>query len=633
MDEARAAHQRAEAARRTGKLGEAAAQYRRVAELRPSGEALVNLGNALLELHQTGDALRAYQQALALDPRQPAACFGIGCALRDSHPADAAAAFSRAIVLAPEFAPAHEKLVDMQIAAGNGDAACAAICQALLRVDTPALRAAFTELFSVITPAADAPGLRQIMLRALSERWTRPQDLAVAAGALAALHPPIRADDLLLRTLLTITPVCDADVEQALTAQRRALLERVMSSAATDTSTMTMLSTLARQGWINEFAWSVTPAESLAVADLGATVQAALDGGQTPPMAQVVALAMYRPLSTLRQAERLLAARPPAAVAAVFTQQIAEPAEEARLRADIPRATAIEDTTSQNVRGQYEENPYPRWVVAPAVPPRRPLGAWLAARYPSVNLPSGRPLRLLVAGCGTGQHPLELARCFSGAEILAIDLSLASLGYAARMTKVLGVTGIDYRQADLLRAGELGGRFDVIESSGVLHHLDDLWAGWRSLLSVLEPGGVMTVSLYTEKGRADVRAARGWIARQGYPATAEGLRQCRQDMRDLSDRWARNLTSSPDFASLSGCRDLLFHVRESAVTPLQVKSFLEKEGLTLLGVETSAATRRAFLASEGENRLIDLAAWDRFERKNPDCFKGMIHLWVSKPNR
>ena len=97
--------------------------------------------------------------------------------------------------------------------------------------------------------------------------------------------------------------------------------------------------------------------------------------------------------------------------------------------------------------------------------------------------------QVLVAGCGTGSHAIIAAHRFRGARVLAVDLSLSSLTYAKRKTRELGVTNIDYAQADILRLGGIARSFDVIESVGVLHHLDDPFAGWRILLSLLRPGG------------------------------------------------------------------------------------------------------------------------------------------------
>jgi hypothetical protein len=64
----------------------------------------------------------------------------------------------------------------------------------------------------------------------------------------------------------------------------------------------------------------------------------------------------------------------------------------------------------------------------------------------------------------------------------------------------------------------------------------------------------------------------------------------------LHDDWAIRLSSSPDFCSSSACRDLLFHVHEQAVTPLEVSEFLRTEGISLLGVLAPPGAERAFKA-------------------------------------
>jgi len=76
---------------------------------------------------------------------------------------------------------------------------------------------------------------------------------------------------------------------------------------------------------------------------------------------------------------------------------------------------------------------------------------------------------------------IETAQRFVGASVLAVDLSVASLAYAKRKTGALDRSNIEYAQADILKLGALERTFDLIESSGVLHHLADPYAGWRVL--------------------------------------------------------------------------------------------------------------------------------------------------------
>ncbi len=78
-----------------------------------------------------------------------------------------------------------------------------------------------------------------------------------------------------------------------------------------------------------------------------------------------------------------------------------------------------------------------------ALDPDRSARAAAAARSISAQQISVRPVPqhsanptvdVLIAGCGTGQHAIETAQRFSGARVLAIDLSLTSLAYAKRKT-------------------------------------------------------------------------------------------------------------------------------------------------------------------------------------------------------
>src|SRR5206468_9745575 len=111
--------------------------------------------------------------------------------------------------------------------------------------------------------------------------------------------------------------------------------------------------------------------------------------------------------------------------------------------------------------------------------------------------PSRNDLNILIAGCGTGRHAIETARLHADAKVLAVDLSLASLSYAKRKARELGVANIEFGRADILQLESLGQTFDVIEAMGVLHHLGEPLQGWRVLLNVLRPGGFMWAGLYS----------------------------------------------------------------------------------------------------------------------------------------
>lgn len=270
------------------------------------------------------------------------------------------------------------------------------------------------------------------------------------------------------------------------------------------------------------------------------------------------------------------------------------------------------------MRQQYEENPYPRWTILPLE--RDTSGA--------------PPEDILIAGCGTGKHSIAVALVAPNARILAVDISRASLAYARRKTREAGISTIDYAQADIVQLGSLGRRFDIIECVGVLHHLNDPFAGWRTLLSLLKPQGRMCVALYSEIARRDVVRARSFIAEQGFQPTLDGIRQCRRDIlrRNADGRWDA-LVAVTDFYSASGCRDYLFHVTEHRFTLPRIKAFLGEEDLEFLGFELPAEVTQAFTRRYPSAALTDLDAWHAFEVENSMTFREMYHIWVQRKTR
>ena len=271
--------------------------------------------------------------------------------------------------------------------------------------------------------------------------------------------------------------------------------------------------------FINNYVFAQSEAEIEQARTLRDAVVAALASAAAIPALSLVAVAAYVPLHSLPRAESLLDRPWPDAVNAVLEQQVRAPIEEQHLRTSMPVLTAIDDDVSMQVRGQYEEHPYPQWVKAPPAGEPETVDVLMREKFPLssfVDLEKSGEIDILVAGCGTGQHSIDTACQFKAAQVLAVDLSLTSLCYAQRQTRALGLNNIHYAQADIMNLPSIGRTFDVIESGGVLHHLADPFAGWRVLLSLLRPGGIMRLGLYSEIARRDIVAARDFIAARGY---------------------------------------------------------------------------------------------------------------------
>ncbi len=240
-----------------------------------------------------------------------------------------------------------------------------------------------------------------------------------------------------------------------------------------------------------------------------------------------------------------------------------------------------------------------------------------------------------MAGCGTGQHALVTASRFLNPRVLAVDLSLSSLSYASRKTKEFGFPNFEYAQADIMELGNLGRRFDLIGCAGVLHHLGDPLAGWRILVDLLRPGGLMKIGLYSETARQDIVSGRALIAEKGYTTSPDDIRRCRQDIIAMAEDGNPKMASicnKRDFFSLSDCRDLLFHVQEHRFTLPQIEAALKDLKLDFLGFEIpNQSLLTKFRESHPSScALTSLSLWHEFELENPGTFQGMYQFWCKK---
>lgn len=439
------------------------------------------------------------------------------------------------------------------------------------------------------------------------------------------------ASDLFLRCALEMTIIRGLTLELLLTELRRALLSIAASDVAArlDEEQIGLFCALAQQCFNNEYVFAQGVDETERIGRLRDLLEQKAAADQDVAPLLIAAVGAYVPLHSLAEAKKLLTAHWPPAAAALVRRQIGEPLQEREDRSAIPALTAIEDSTSLQVRQQYEENPYPRWTIdrlaALTDDAKRKIGDAHAGL-------SGTVRDILIAGCGSGQHSIEMAQYFPEARILAIDFSRTSLAYARRKTRERGLQNIEYAQADILQLAGLGRSFDRIGAIGVLHHLADPLAGWRNLLSLLRPDGVMRVGLYSEEARRPIVKARALIAERGYRATAADIRAFRQlIIRDRDAQRSTMLLNNGDFYSMSGCRDLLFNVMVHRFSIPQIATFLDENGLSFLGFELDERTMEKFREQNPDAQaLTDLQRWNTFEAANPQTFRRMYIFSVRK---
>jgi 2-polyprenyl-3-methyl-5-hydroxy-6-metoxy-1,4-benzoquinol methylase len=144
------------------------------------------------------------------------------------------------------------------------------------------------------------------------------------------------------------------------------------------------------------------------------------------------------------------------------------------------------DITDARLAAQYEAYPYPhrdprdeaKRLIVGSPGHLREVDYWVFG----ATRPRSRPLRVLVAGGGTGDATIMLAQQMAreGREgtVTWLDRSSAALKIAQARAAVRGLTNIVWEQRSLLDLPASGlGPFDYIDCCGVLHHLPDPGGG------------------------------------------------------------------------------------------------------------------------------------------------------------
>ena len=155
-------------------------------------------------------------------------------------------------------------------------------------------------------------------------------------------------------------------------------------------------------------------------------------------------------------------------------------------------------------------------------------------------------------------------------------------------------------------------------------------AGWKVLTSLLMPGGLMKIGLYSELARKHIVETRKEITSLRVGASVSEIRKFRQSLAESKKEIHIPLTKSNDFFSLSTLRDLIFHVQEHRFTLPQIKNCLEELGLKFCGFinKDAISNFREFHGKDAD--IYDLALWQQYEESNPRVFASMYQFWCQK---
>ena len=610
MDEAVALCNLGRVQRASGQLELAQESFRKALAVDPGfAKAALGLGQTCFDLGRSQEALQYLEQALQADPNDADALSYCGRALADTGHTDLALKFlRRAIELAPD----------------DSSYTLAAI-GVLQKVEFTAEHPWYERF---LVACLDNPLVNHAAIAnvAASLLWIKPamRD-ALAADRLGSPQLTALAQEPLLLRLLSRTIVPSWSFEEFFTRLRRSL------ARMRDPDHLPLMAAVAEQAFNAGYVQYQSGAEAALEEELLNKDVASLSP------AELMVLASYRALADVPGAAQIADRKDlPEATRRVVLRTLLEPMREREIESQIVASTPIHDAVSKRVRAQYEEHPYPRWINIQSVNDRdeRLLDELEqhAINFKDPGWPE-RP-RVLVPGCGTGFHPLSLARKYPETDVLAVDLSRASLAYAMRKAQELQFTNVRFRQADLLCLGELSDRFEYIDCAGVLHHLESPLEGWRVLSELLEPGGVMRIGLYSELARKTIVAARDKIAAMRIPSTASAIREFRQSiMRDPELAELRSLAeTTADFFSMGDVRDLIFHEQEHRFDLPTIRQYLDALGLEFAGflLEDRDVAREFHKLNPATTQWLDLGRWADFEAQHPSTFYRMYQFYCLK---
>jgi SAM-dependent methyltransferase len=276
------------------------------------------------------------------------------------------------------------------------------------------------------------------------------------------------------------------------------------------------------------------------------------------------------------------------------------------------------------VAQQYERWVYPEPIVD--------LPAWLASNWQWFD-PSHahrlfwpdrdyRPdLDILIAGCGTNQAAV-FAYTNPAAKVTAIDVSAASLAHHQWLKDKYGLKNLDLQRLPIEEVGALGRDYDLVVSTGVLHHLAEPTAGLRALATCLRPDGVAAIMLYAHYGRIGVEMLQGVFRELGLVQDEPSLAVVKAAIAALpQDHPLRSyMGMAPDLGFNAGLVDTFLHGRDRSYTVADCLDLVSSAGLVFQdwfmksSYEPSPAGDDPFLTAVAA--LPNAQRWSVMERIN-----------------
>ncbi|MGO9158599.1 class I SAM-dependent methyltransferase [Mycobacterium sp.] len=247
------------------------------------------------------------------------------------------------------------------------------------------------------------------------------------------------------------------------------------------------------------------------------------------------------------------------------------------------------DPRADVVTSQYERWRYPQ--------PIQDLDAWSANNWEwfdpvhahRILWPDREykpDLDILIAGCGTNQAAI-FAYANPAARVVAVDISQPSLDHQQYLKDKHGLWNLELHLLPIEELPTLGLDFDLIMSTGVLHHLADPLAGMKALAGCLRRDGALGVMLYAKYGRIGVELLQSVFRDLGLRQDDASVQMVKETISVLSpDHLVKSFLKlvPQDFLKYdAGVVDLFLHGRERSYTVDDCIDLVTSAGLVCQG--------------------------------------------------
>ncbi len=324
----------------------------------------------------------------------------------------------------------------------------------------------------------------------------------------------------------------------------------------------------------------------------------------------------------------------------IIKKQIGNTLQEQEIIKKIPSISKIKNNISKKVSKQYQEFPYPRWEIDSFDNEEYKYiknieNSILPNKLPSAFLKNEQQVNnLLIAGCGTGKQPIQIAHSDRIIKIDAIDISLASLSYGIRKAEELGITNINWMHGDILDLDKVENHYDAIECCGVLHHMENPKTGFDMLDKKLKPGGLMKIALYSRSFRNLLKPTKKILAQLKTQKIPSDIRSARNEIMKKNNDNIRITKRLPDFYSTSEFIDLLLHERELDFDISGLKELYEKKykflGFSHNNKNIHTLQNRYKTKFKDDPRMLNLDNWIKLEKDDPTIFSSMYQFFLYK---